>query len=66
MKLIGGAALFGAGWGMSGLCPGPGMIDFFTLSPCVIWLPALAIGIFAADFIDKTYNCQTSSNCSKS
>lgn len=51
-KLIAGAALFGCGWGMAGLCPGPGMIDFFTLSHCVMWLPALAIGMFLGDFID--------------
>ena len=24
-KLIGGAALFGIGWGVAGLCPGPGL-----------------------------------------
>ncbi|WJY19172.1 YeeE/YedE family protein [Alteriqipengyuania flavescens] len=24
-KLIGGAALFGIGWGIAGLCPGPGL-----------------------------------------
>ncbi|KDN52284.1 hypothetical protein K437DRAFT_254482 [Tilletiaria anomala UBC 951] len=26
-KLIGGAALFGAGWGLSGLCPGPAIVS---------------------------------------
>ncbi len=26
-KLIGGAALFGVGWGMVGLCPGPSITD---------------------------------------
>ena len=36
-KLIGGSALFGIGWGISGLCPGPGIADL-TINP----LPAAA------------------------
>ncbi len=27
-KLIGGSALFGIGWGIAGLCPGPGIASF--------------------------------------
>jgi uncharacterized membrane protein YedE/YeeE len=34
--LIIGAALFGAGWGLVGLCPGPALVDLATLSPQVI------------------------------
>ena len=30
-SLIGGAALFGAGWGLAGLCPGPAMASLSTL-----------------------------------
>lgn len=36
-KLTAGAVLFGAGWGISGLCPGPGLADL-AINP----LPALA------------------------
>ncbi len=36
-KLIVGAVLFGTGWGISGLCPGPGLADL-AINP----LPALA------------------------
>lgn len=36
-KLVIGAVLFGAGWGISGLCPGPGLVNL-ALNP----LPALA------------------------
>ena len=36
-KLTTGAVLFGAGWGISGLCPGPGLADL-AINP----LPALA------------------------
>lgn len=26
-RLVGGAALFGVGWGLAGLCPGPALVD---------------------------------------
>ncbi len=31
-KLLGGAVLFGIGWGVAGLCPGPGLTDL-ALAP---------------------------------
>ena len=34
--LLGGAALFGAGWGLVGLCPGPAIVNLATLSPAVL------------------------------
>lgn len=40
-RLIGGSALFGLGWGISGLCPGPALIDLFLQ-------PAQAGGFCAA------------------
>jgi len=29
-RLIGGSALFGIGWGLSGLCPGPALVNIAT------------------------------------
>lgn len=34
--LIAGAAFFGAGWGLVGLCPGPAIANIATLSPPVL------------------------------
>ncbi|WP_445928874.1 DUF6691 family protein [Marinimicrobium sp. C2-29] len=44
LKLIGGSALFGIGWGLSGLCPGPGITSLPTLLPGPI---LFVIGLFA-------------------
>ncbi len=46
-KLIGGAALFGIGWGIAGYCPGPAvaMLSLQWQEP-VIFLGSLALGSF--------------------
>lgn len=44
LRLVLGAALFGIGWGLAGLCPGPAMIDFFNMTHAILWLPSLAVG----------------------
>lgn len=40
VRLLGGAALFGIGWGIVGLCPGPALLDL-AVQP-------LAAGVFCA------------------
>lgn len=48
-KLIGGSALFGVGWGLSGFCPGGALPMIGTGQPSVfIFLAAMAVGILAA------------------
>ena len=44
--LIAGAALFGIGWGLVGLCPGPALESLATLSPGVwVFVTAMAAGM---------------------
>jgi len=46
LKLVLGSSLFGVGWGIGGLCPGPAIALFpeFTIEIGVVFLLALAIG----------------------
>ena len=49
-QLIAGAALFGLGWGLVGLCPGPALADLATLDPQVIaFVIAMVAGMVAHD-----------------
>jgi len=53
-SLIGGAALFGAGWGLVGLCPGPALENLATLSPRVmVFVAAMAAGMALHDVWQK-------------
>jgi hypothetical protein len=44
--LLLGAAIFGVGWGLAGVCPGPGIVDVGFLSPsAMIFVAAMAAGM---------------------
>jgi uncharacterized protein len=48
--LVAGAALFGIGWGLVGLCPGPAIENLASLSPgIVVFIVAMAVGTLAHD-----------------
>lgn len=48
-RLIGGAALFGLGWGLSGFCPGPAIASLTTLSAQpVIFIAGMLAGMLFA------------------
>ncbi len=53
-RLIVGAAMFGAGWGLAGFCPGPALVSLATGQPkAAIFVVAMLVGMSAFEFIDR-------------
>lgn len=45
--LLAGAAIFGVGWGLSGICPGPGLVLLTGLTPAAfVFVGAMLAGMF--------------------
>ena len=45
--LVAGSALFGIGWGLSGICPGPALVNLEGLSaPIIVFVAAMVLGMF--------------------
>lgn len=60
-QLVIGATLFGIGWGMSGICPGPNVVGLGTLIWPLYWInfAGIIIGyILAKNFIINGRTCQ--------
>jgi len=48
-RLVGGSALFGVGWGLAGICPGPALADLMTVEPKIlVFVAAMLIGMIAS------------------
>ena len=53
-NLVVGSVMFGMGWGLSGLCPGPAMASiFWTGTDGMIFLIAMGAGMLAAPKVSK-------------
>ena len=52
-RLVGGAAMFGIGWGIAGLCPGPA-VAALVIEPlsAVIFVAAMVAGMWIAKLMD--------------
>ena len=49
VKLLGGAALFGLGWGLTGFCPGPAIASLvFGRTESITFVIAMAAGMIVA------------------
>lgn len=60
-RLLGGAATFGIGWGLTGICPGPALVDLAVAPLAIIGFVAAMIAgvLFSArvlrPFLDATH-----------
>jgi len=53
-KLLVGASIFGIGWGLGGICPGPAALAFYLCFPqTFLFFAALCGGIYVEDLYDK-------------
>ncbi|MFM8821917.1 MAG: DUF6691 family protein [Limnohabitans sp.] len=55
MPLVGGAALFGAGWGLAGYCPGPALASALLSVDALIFTGAMLLGmLICKTFLSKS------------
>jgi len=58
-RLIIGSAIFGIGWGLAGVCPGPGIVAFSSLSlPAVVYI----VGLFAGVWLFRGWDARSQRN----
>jgi uncharacterized membrane protein YedE/YeeE len=62
--LVGGAAIFGVGWGLSGFCPGPAIAALSTLSPSVaVFVAAMIAGQWLASRVELRFGMKVPTIC---
>ena len=54
-RLLAGSAIFGLGWGLAGVCPGPGIVDLGFFDPrAAVFVVAMLAGMVAEGFVART------------
>jgi hypothetical protein len=53
-RLVIGALLFGAGWGLAGFCPGPAVVSLFSGQPkAAVFVAAMVAGMILFEVADR-------------
>ena len=56
-KLLIGAMLFGIGWGLVGICPGPGIVLLGTGQwQAYVFIPAMIVGMLVYQWLEPKLN----------
>ncbi|HUS64703.1 MAG TPA: DUF6691 family protein [Kofleriaceae bacterium] len=54
LRLLGGAAIFGVGWGMSGFCPGPALVSLGAgMHAALVFVPAVLAGMVLFQWVER-------------
>jgi uncharacterized protein len=53
-RLVVGSLIFGAGWGLAGFCPGPGIVTLASGElKAVVFVAAMVVGMLGFQLLDK-------------
>ena len=53
-RLVGGSVLFGIGWGIAGICPGPGLVALGMGQPkALVFVVAMLIGMGVFEWLER-------------
>jgi uncharacterized membrane protein YedE/YeeE len=53
-RLLAGAVIFGVGWGLSGVCPGPAIVNLgFATGPAAVFFAAMLAGMAVFEVFDR-------------
>eukprot|EP00741_Cyanophora_paradoxa_P015604 tig00020902_g15064.t1 len=56
VRLVGGAGIFGAGWGLCGLCTGPALLNAAVLEPSALaFVLFMTLGMFVGRLLDPKH-----------
>jgi uncharacterized membrane protein YedE/YeeE len=54
IALVGGAAIFGVGWGLGGYCPGPALVSIVAFAPTTLaFVGAMIAGMLAYELFTR-------------
>lgn len=60
-RLIGGSLLFGVGWGLAGVCPGPAIVNLgFFSGPAAVFVAAMLAGMALYELAMRMRNTRAS------
>lgn len=53
-RLVGGSLMFGVGWGLAGICPGPGLVLLGAgMREGLAFMAAMLAGMAVVEFVDR-------------
>ena len=63
--LVAGAVLFGIGWGLVGICPGPALVNLAGFSlPIVVFVVAMVLGMLGYELWQRRSVAKSTTECS--